>query len=218
MKLVVFGATGRTGQILVRSALAAGQDVTAAARSPERVSASGERLRTLRCDLFDATSVAAAMSGQECVLVAVAPQHPLRPTTIFSTGIKHILEAARREGIKRVIVLGSCGVDGGTRCPPHVRLLAGLIVQPLLFHLYVDTARMEGILEMSDCDWTVVRPPRLTNGPETSRYRLGVGEHLPNVSSISRADVAAAMLRLISDGSSYRRWVEVASAAPSKTA
>ena len=81
----------------------------------------------------------------------------------------------------------------------------------LLFGLYIDTARMEGILEASDCDWTVVRPPRLTNAPAKKSYRVGVGQHLMNVASIPRADVADAMLKFIDDTKTYRKWVEVAS-------
>jgi putative NADH-flavin reductase len=210
MKIVIFGATGRTGQLLVQSALDAGHDVTAAARRPEAVRAKGPRLRNVRCDLFDSVSVTDAIAGQECVLVAVAPTKAIGPTTIFSAGIKHILAGAKLAGAKRILALGTCGVDGTTLCRPYMKLLANFVVQPLLFGLYVDTARMEGLLEMSDCDWTVVRPPLLTNRPKTSDYRVSIGKHLPNVASISRANVADAMLNLIDNVNSYRSWVEVA--------
>jgi putative NADH-flavin reductase len=211
MNIVIFGATGRTGALLVEQAIEAGHFVTAAARRPEGIVGKGPNLRKVNGDLFNAKAVADAVAGQDCVFVAVAPPKPLGPTTIFSTGITHILAGMKAAQVRRIVVLGSCGVDGETNTRWHTRLLAGLIVQPLLFNLYVDTGRMEGILTATDCDWTVVRPPRLTNGKATAAYRVGVGTHLPHVASISRADVADAMLALISDTSTYRRWVEVAS-------
>jgi putative NADH-flavin reductase len=211
MKVVIFGAGGRTGQLLVQKALAAGHEVTAAARRPDSVREQSERLRTVCCDLFDAASVAHAIAGQQCIFVAVAPNRPLSPTTIFSTGIKNIIAGARVAEIRRVLVLGSCGVDSTASTPWYLSLLAKIVVQPLLFSLYVDTARMEGLLEMSDMDWTVVRPPLLTNRPGTSRYRVGIGQHLQNVTSIARSDVAEAMLRMANDPATSRRWVEVSS-------
>ena len=211
MKVVIFGAGGRTGQLLVQKALAAGHEVTAAVRRPDSVPGKNDRLRTVRGDLFDAALVADAVVGQQCIFVAVAPTKPLGPTTIFSTGIKHIIAGARAAGVRRVIVLGSCGVDSTTSSRWYLRPLAKVVVQPLLFSLYVDTARMEGLLEMSDMAWTVVRPPLLTNRPGTSQYRVGIGQHLPNVASIARADVADAMLRMANDPATIRHWVEVSS-------
>lgn len=211
MKVVIFGAGGRTGQLLLQKALAAGHEVTAAVRRADSVPGKNARLRTVRGDLFDAASVADALIGQQCVFVAVAPGKPLSPTTIFSTGIKHIIAGARLAGVRRVLVLGSCGMDSTTLSRWYLRPLAKLVVQPLLFSLYVDTARMEGLLEMSDMDWTVVRPPLLTNRRGTSQYRVGIGQHLPNVSSIARADVADAMLRMADDPATIRHWVEVSS-------
>ncbi len=210
MNLVIFGAGGRTGRLLVQQALDAGHHVTAALRRPEALALQAPRLKRLRCDLFDATSVAQAVAGQDCALVAVAPTPATGPTSIFSSGIANILHGAPPATLQRIIVLGSSGIDKGTSCPWYLRLLGSLIVQPLLFGLYVDTARMESMLEMSTCNWTVLRPPLLTDKPGTGKYRVGVRQHLPNIVSIPRADVAHAMLRMIPDASTYRAWVEVA--------
>jgi uncharacterized protein YbjT (DUF2867 family) len=62
---------------------------------------------------------------------------------------------------------------------------------------YADLALMEDVLRDSGLDWTSVRPPRLTNGPLTERYRLAYGHNAGAI--ISRADVAHAMLRLVTD-------------------
>jgi putative NADH-flavin reductase len=53
---------------------------------------------------------------------------------------------------------------------------------------------MEDVLRESDLDWTVVRPPRLTDGPRTGRYRTAFGQNLRGGTHVSRADVADLML------------------------
>lgn len=213
MKLVIFGAAGRTGQWLVQGALDAGHEVTAVARRPEAIRANGARLRKIRADLLDADATAAAIAGHDCILSAIGATRALGPTTIFSAGIKNILAGARRANVRRLIVLSSSGVDGETRVRLHIKLFANLVIRPLLFGIYADSARMEGILEATDCDWTVVRPPRLTDGGRTTDYRRSVGEHRHLMASLSRADLADCMLNLIEDASTHRTWVEVTSTA-----
>ena len=62
---------------------------------------------------------------------------------------------------------------------------------------YADLARMEDVLRASDLDWTIFRPPRLTNGRLTGAYRTAVGRNLRGGALISRADVAHAMLAAV---------------------
>lgn len=209
MKIIIFGATGRTGRLLVQQALDSGHEVTAAARRPEAIQAHGPRLTKLRCDLFDAPATLEAVAGHECILSAIGASEPFGPTTVFSTGIKNILAGARKARVRRIIVLSSAAVDGHVILPLHIKLFANLIIKPLLFGLYVDSARMEEILETADCDWTIMHPPRLTNGRQTTDYRMAAGQHLANLTSLSRADLADCVLKLIADPSSYRTWVEV---------
>ena len=77
------------------------------------------------------------------------------------------------------------------------------LVHPLLHRYlgggYDDMRRMEDLLAASDRDWTVFRPPRLTNGASTGRYRIAVDGPLPRARSVSSADLAAAMLAAAQD-------------------
>ena len=66
-------------------------------------------------------------------------------------------------------------------------------------------------IRRSDADWTVVRPPQLTDRPPRGRYRVAVDRHLDRGWRIPRADLATAMLRLLEDPSSLRAAVAVAS-------
>ena len=61
---------------------------------------------------------------------------------------------------------------------------------------------MEGIFKKSHLDWTIVRPPQLTDKPRTGKYRVRVG-HLPRFGfNVSRADVADCLLKTVEDRAS----------------
>lgn len=64
------------------------------------------------------------------------------------------------------------------------------IMGSLFKHMFADIERMEAIVKPSDADWTLIRPPRLTNGAPTGHYRYAVNQFLPNCTQISRADLA----------------------------
>ena len=75
--------------------------------------------------------------------------------------------------------------------------------------MYADLRIMESLVKASDAQWTIIRPPRLTNKPVTSRYRVAINAFLKNGLSISRADVAHFMISHLNDPSTYRTTVEV---------
>jgi uncharacterized protein YbjT (DUF2867 family) len=71
-------------------------------------------------------------------------------------------------------------------------------------------ARMEQRLRAADIDWTVIRPPRLRNTPGTGRYRAAANGPLRGAWSITRADLALAMLAALDDPTTVRAAVTVA--------
>nr|WP_255654477.1 NAD(P)H-binding protein [Cohnella sp. REN36] len=73
----------------------------------------------------------------------------------------------------------------------------------------IDMARMEAQLRRSGLDWTVVRPPRLTNGQKTGAYRTAIHQHLTKAQGITRADLADYMIKSIPDEATYRAVVEI---------
>jgi putative NADH-flavin reductase len=124
--------------------------------------------------------------------------------------MKNIVSGARVAGVRRIIAVGSSGIDPETKAVFPMNLLAKLIVAPLLRGIYDDTARMETWLADIDLDWTVMRPPYLTQGLLTTHYRTGIKHHLRKISRISRADLAHCMLAVMTNEATYRAWVEVA--------
>ena len=73
MKIIIFGASGRTGLPLVTQALAAGHNVTAFVRNPNKIQISHAKLRVVQGDLDDAESIEAAIAGHDAVLSALGP-------------------------------------------------------------------------------------------------------------------------------------------------
>jgi putative NADH-flavin reductase len=209
LNVVVFGASRGTGRELVAQAREQGHRVTAFARNPDPVHVADHAIHTIRGDLLDAGAAARAIEGQDVIFstVGIAAGDGRKPTTLFSEGMKHIAAGARQAGVRRILCLGSCGTDPGTRPFLPVRLMAPLL-KPLFRGIYDDITRMETWLADVDLDWTVIRPPYLTTGKFNGRYRIGIGEHLANVARISRADLADCMLQLVPNRATFRTWVE----------
>jgi len=194
MKLLIFGASGRTGRCLVEQAFAAGHEVSAFARDPTRGLAWPEGLRVIGGDATDAAAVDAAVPGHDAVLSALGQGRDGRCQTALAMG--HIVAAMERHNIRRLVCLSAQGVGESARTSG---LVFNLIVRPLLRESFAEKERMEGVVRSSRLDWVVVRACRLTNGPARGRYRLDP-DRLGPMPAISRADVAACMLgQLTSD-------------------
>lgn len=204
MKLTVFGPTGSTGRQIVRQALAAGHAVTAVARRPAAVAPAGPRLRVVPGDVLVPASLGDGVAGSDAVLSALGVRRMRHPTTVYSAGTANVLAAMREAGVRRFV--------GVTAIPAGPDDQKGALDRHFLLPLlrlffrggYGDMRRMEGLLAASDRDWTVSRPPRLTDQAPTGRFRTAVGEQLP------RADLAAAMLAAPEDPALVGRPVTIA--------
>jgi uncharacterized protein YbjT (DUF2867 family) len=91
-----------------------------------------------------------------------------------------------------------------------MRHLLGPLTKAALRKVFADLARMEDLLRDSGLDWTVVRPPRLTDKPVTGTYRTAQGQNLRRGLFISRADVAHLMLRVLGQPDTIHRTIGIA--------
>jgi putative NADH-flavin reductase len=208
MRLLVFGAAGRTGRLLVEQALAEGHWVTAAARRPEAMTLRHEHLAMAMADVLDAAATVRVIAGHDAVLSVIAPRRNEAYT--YSLGTEHLIAGMREAGTRRFVCTSAAPVDPTMSVPWVHSLLMRWILRPMLRDVYHHAARMEAALETSDLEWTVIRAPRLINGPRTGRYRMGVRAHVHHALSISRADLAACALSLVTNVATYRSWVEIA--------
>lgn len=198
MNVLVFGASGGTGRELVKQALAQRHTVTAFVRDPGNFAITRDRLTVTRGDVVDAARVEQAVRGHDAVLSALGSSRSLTQHPAMAEGVRNIVNAMEQEGVRRLVYLSILGVDDSRRL---LGWLDRSIVVPLLLrNVIADHAIQERLIARSSVDWVIVRPPRLTNGAHTGRYRAGEDIKAGSMSaSISRADVADFMLRQMID-------------------
>ncbi|CAN5606373.1 NAD(P)H-binding protein [soil metagenome] len=193
MKLTIFGATGRTGRHLLEQALADGHEVTAFVRDPAKLPVQDERLHVVQGDIRDAQRVEEAVRGADAVLSALSSGKE-----VLTQAAQHIIPAMRAHGVRRLISLVGAGVpdaqDPSSAGRSFMRGLMKLVARDVL----QDAERHAELVRESGLDWTLVRPPRLDDGPRERTYRTGILKLGP-AESISRADVADFMLKLAGD-------------------
>lgn len=209
MKLIVFGGTGGTGRLAVTQALEAKHEVTAVLRKPEAFDLCHRNLEVVKGDVLLPATFKQAMNGKEAVLSALGVSHR-NPTTVYSEGTANIVEAMQAAGVRRLICLSSAGLLIPEDTPMLQRLVIRLVIQRMYRHAYEDMSRMEEKVRASSrLTWTVIRPPRLTNGPRTGSYRTAASKPLPGAVGISRADLAEFMIRSITDPSTFQAVMEI---------
>lgn len=210
MKIVIFGANGATGRLLTSQAAALGHAVTAVTRHPDTFPVHGDHVQVVRGDAFDLASVRAAITGSEAVLSTLGTPFTRKPISLYSQGAAHIVQAMREQGLRRFICVSSSATY------PHPNPEAGFlfekVLQPFVVGVigrttYADMRNMETLVAGSDLDWVIVRPSGLFDTPTITAYQMAE-EHL-NSKFTSRADLAACMLRQVSDDRFLRKAVAV---------
>jgi putative NADH-flavin reductase len=212
MRLLILGATGGTGHALIPQALERGHEVTAFVRSPGKLGALADRVTVRQGDPLRAAELEAVLPGHDAVLSALGPPGP-GPTTILRDGATSTVEAMRAAGPRRLIVVSAAVLF------EDLGVLGTLLRRTLLKNVAADSAEMERVVMGSGLDWTIARPPRLTNGAVTGRYRVE-NEHLPErsaLASISRADVAHFLLSELERGAHIHHIVGITNGLRSHT-
>jgi putative NADH-flavin reductase len=193
MKILVLGATGATGRELVKQGLEKGYSVTAFVRNPAAMNTRSPNLEVVQGNVGNRAAVENAINGQHAVLCALGPRTLLRRDVAIVVGVHNILTTMEIARIRRFIYLSANTVHASREDQsPVLRVLLSVLLQ----NPTADHELNERMIQESHLDWTIVRPPRLTNGPSTGSYR--VGEHLKSSSFIpqlSRADLAEFMLK-----------------------
>ena len=199
MKLIIFGSTGGTGRQIVAQALEQGHDVTAFARSPEKLDQKHEKLKVVQGNVLDFASVERAIQGQDVVLCALGMSMKDK-TLLRANGTKNIIRAMEKTGVKRFICQSSAGVGDSSDTLPF--LMKYLIVPFMLRRAFADHEIQENYIKESQLDWIIVRPAALTDGEHTGSYQHGyTADNKTVTNKISRADTADFMLKQLADNS-----------------
>lgn len=209
MEIAVLGATGGTGEQLLRQACAAGHQVMAVVRDPTRVVYEHPLLTVVQANALDPDEIGAVIDGKDAVVTAIGGRSVRQPTTVQTDTTTSIIRAMGKQGLRRLIVVSNSGMitDGDG---PATRWLVKPILRRILKHPWADMASMERVVRASDLDWTIVRPPMLTNGPHTGTYRTARDRNVRGSNRVSRADLADCILRCLADQDSLRTAVALA--------
>jgi len=209
MNVVIFGATGQTGRLLVERAVSAGHVVTAFVRNPASLNAPRDSVRIVLGDVLDPTAVDRAVADQQAVLVALGTAIRRGSPQVLPQGIRHILDAMERHGVRRIVVLSAAGAlhePAGSL----VGTVGLMLARAYLPRVYAEHRMMLEELRKRELEWIAVRPVILTKGPSTGRYRVSV-EGIPRGGyRISREDVADFMIRQLTSDEFVRKMPAIA--------
>lgn len=208
MKLLLLGATGRTGSELLTQACAQGHEVTALVRDPDKLRSQSRRLRVLVGSATDAAAIANAVQGQDAVLCALGPTSALQlmRCNLMRSAVPLLLRAMEPAGVRRLVLLSALGAGESARYAP---MPLRLMFRTALRQVGTDKADAEMTIRASSLDWTLVYPPSLTTGPAIGGYRHGEELRLTGMPKLSRADLAAFMLSQLADSRYLRKQVIV---------
>jgi putative NADH-flavin reductase len=200
MKLFVIGATGRTGLDIVHQSLARGHHVTAFVRSPESITLRNDRLTVLKGNVTDENQLFNAMRSHGAVLSALGPRKVFKPSSLLRDSALATTRAMKRSGVKRLVVLSAAA-----HFPGIPNRIASFIMRK---HMR-DSLAMEEIVQGSGLDWTIARPPRLTQEAYTA-YRSREDAAPKMGFTLSRKAVAAFMLDAIEQKKHFHKIVGIA--------
>ncbi len=207
MKLIIFGSTGDAGRQVVTQALEQGHDVTAFARSPEKLDQKHEKLQAIKGNVLDFASVESAIQGQDVVLCALGLS-PMDKSNLRANGTKNIIRAMEKTGVKRFICQSSDGVGDSSDTLPF--LMKYLIVPFILRRAFADHEIQENYIKESQLDWIIVRPVALTDGEHTGSYQHDfTADNKTATNKISCADTADFMLTQLADNNYLHKtpWI-----------
>ena len=187
MKVVIFGASGKTGHHLVKVALSRRHKVSVFVRDPSRLLIDYSRLRIFKGDVMNSDAVENAVRGQDAVVCAIG-SNGKEPSTVLSEGTWNIVRAMKAHGVKRFICLSAAGALGSD---------TGFFMKRILIHffmknMYMEKKRQLDVTVKSGLDWIVVRAPKLTDEPLKGKYEISMES--PIHGKITRLDMAIFMI------------------------
>lgn len=167
LKIVVLGATGRTGKLVIEKAISRGHEVIAIAR--DAVKLSGYNVRIVHGTPYDYATVERAVTGCDAVINLLdvsrktgSPWAKLTaPKDLISKSASNAVKAMERQGVKRFIALSTIGAGRSWKTAPL--LLKFVVATSNMKYAFQDLGREEELLEESSLDYTICRAPKLTD-------------------------------------------------------
>jgi uncharacterized protein YbjT (DUF2867 family) len=199
MKVVVIGAAGRTGRLVVERALAGGHRVTAVVRHPGALPVEHPDCTVVRGDVLAPETLVDPLAAADAVFYLVA--EPGRSTSVTrSFGMAHVVDVVRDSGgSARVFAVTPTAIEVSGSASLWRRLTVRMLIDKVQRNPFLDHERTENEMRGDGVGWTAVRVRSLTAGPASGTYRRAVGNHIPAERPVSRADLADFLVRALSE-------------------
>ncbi len=209
LRLLVLGANGPSGRRTVQQGLDRGLRVDALTRRPETFPIRHERLHVIGGDATDPAVVDAAVARCDVVISVIGSAFTRQPVEVYSASARLVVAAMQQHGQRRLVVVTSSGLTPTSERPdPSLleRLLHPLFRWTFGRTAYDDMERMEAIVSATGLDWTIVRPPGLTDDPGTG---YATAENWIDGAYCARDNLATMLLDQLDDHRFVRRIAAV---------
>jgi uncharacterized protein YbjT (DUF2867 family) len=196
MKILVLGATGATGRLIVGQAIAKGYQVVALVRSKAKATnLAGAEL--IEGDARDPAALSRAVAGCDAVISSLGtPMSPFKEVTLLSTATRALVGVMAAQNVRRLVCITGLGA-GDSR--GHGGFVFDRLFLPLVLRkVYEDKDRQEEVIRASALDWTIVRPTVLNDKPGRGSVRALTDLSGVHGGTIARADVADFVVQEVS--------------------
>lgn len=205
MNLLILGATGATGKVIVHLALERGHQITAFVRDSRKVTIQHPSLRVVVGNVLDQGSLDRVMPGHDAVFFPIGPGHK-KESTVRTEGARNTVSVMSKAGVKRLIAMS--GLGAGVTRKNMGFMFDQVIARTTLKGLLQDQNGMEAEIRRSKLDWIVVRPGELVDTPATRKWVLSLdGTEIAR--KVSREDVVLFMLDQLESEEYVRKPVAI---------
>jgi len=203
MNVLIFGATGKTGSLVVKCALAKGHAVTVLVRDPIKFTIPDVRVRT--GNATNPSDVLSAMRGQDAVIETIGGTTPYKSTSLETDSINAILKAMQEEEVHRLISVSMMGI--GTSRAQSPFWYRAVLMPTFLHGSTADKTNKEAAIIASGLDYVIVRPPILKDTPATGQVHILEPSAIGH--AITRADLANFLVDQLHTDANLNRAITV---------
>lgn len=213
MKILLLGATGRTGKFIIEEAIKRGHRISAIARNPEKLK--GFDIDITLGTPYNCETVEKAITGCEAIINTLNvsrksdnPWAPLAaPKDMISKSASNAIRAMEKVGIKRFVTLSTIGAGRSWKTTPAILKLI-VSVSNLKF-AFLDHGKQEEILENSAMDYTICRAPMLSDKRNNTGAIATAEEEKPSSMTLSRNSAAEFFVRIIENNEYIRKTITI---------
>ncbi len=201
MKVAIFGATGMVGKVLTAAALNAGHDIIASVRQPERLGALADEMTVITGDYFDPLIQRRMVDGVDAVLTTIGP--PLkrgRDSRGYVSAMKSLVANMEEASVSRIVAVAGAGVKLGDEKLDFRRAVMRRMLMMIAGPGYREKEQEHNVLFRSSLDWTILRPPQISNA--SGEFTTSMGN--PKGMKVDTQQLVSCMIEAMNDPSTIR--------------